>query len=280
MTRKDRLFSFIETTLQAIKFRGVWFGVVFVYHAVRMRFMLKEGPGHYSFLGFTMHFDNKWSAINMWFELFGQNAYYFKTAQATPLIIDGGANIGDTIVYFKSLYPDAKIVAYEPNPKAAALLKKNVGQNNLQNVSIEESALGSKEGVITLEDDSSGIYNGGTTSDQVLLHTETTVEMSHITVPVATLTTNDIVKNAERIDLLKLDIEGAESEVLQSLAEILHKVERIILEYHFVKTISGNSFDKIIAQLSESGFKIGAQGLYRTHENILNHRVFLIQGYK
>lgn len=270
MTRKDRLFSFIETTLQAIKFRGVWFGVVFVYHAVRMRFMLKEGPGHYSFLGFTMHFDNKWSAINMWFELFGQQVYYFESKTNAPVIIDIGANIGDSVLYFKWLYPNSKIIAYEPNPKAFALLQKNIEANNFSNVHVRQAAVGDIDGSVTLEDDNSQVYNTGTVSSI------TNSNSQNVQVAQVSLEHEPLLQQEYTIDFLKLDIEGAEGKVFNSIEKLLLKVSKATLEYHLTTTVDRNSFDAIAGALTSAGFTVRASGFYRYESNDGDANLLLI----
>lgn len=270
MTRRDRLFSFIETTLQAVKFRGVWFGIVFVYHAVRMRFILKDGPGHYTFLGYTMYFDNKWSVINMWFELFGQQVYFFETKVVSPFIVDVGANIGDSVIYFKWLYPQARIIAFEPNPKAFALLEKNIQANSLRDVRAYQVAVGSTESQIILKDDGLDVYNTGTISS-------TKHPTSHnVQVPQIRLSQHIGLREVQNIDLLKLDIEGAEGEAFKDIGSLLPKTDEVVLEYHLTTDVKENSFDIIANALTQNRFLVRASGFYRYVKNLGDVNVLLI----
>ena len=57
-------------------------------------------------------------------EIFSQGIYYFEADNDAPVIIDAGAHIGLATLYFKSLYPDARITAIEPYPRSFELLNK------------------------------------------------------------------------------------------------------------------------------------------------------------
>lgn len=280
MTNKDRFFSFIETIVQAIKFRGLWFGMVFVYHAVRIRFLLKNEASSYAFLGFTIYFDSKWSVVNAWLELFGQNVYLFTTNSQRPLIVDGGANIGDSVIYFKWLYPNATILAYEPNPHAYSLLTKNIKENHFIDIHTVEAALGLKDDLIQLMDDKSGTYNAGTTTQNIVTTADSKIKSDIITVKQLRLSDNKLLRDSDKIDLLKLDIEGAESKVLEDLKDLLFKVENVILEYHLVDDTKDNSCDTIISLLQEAGLKVGIQGVYRDIYNLPSERVSFIYGHR
>ena len=59
-------------------------------------------------------------------ELFGQEIYKFQTDSEIPYILDCGANIGLSVIYFKKLFPNAKIVAFEPDKKIFDYLKFNI----------------------------------------------------------------------------------------------------------------------------------------------------------
>ena len=57
-------------------------------------------------------------------EIFLSNEYYFDTSKSDPKIIDCGANIGMSILFFKKLYPTSSIIAFEPNPYAFQSIRK------------------------------------------------------------------------------------------------------------------------------------------------------------
>ena len=78
-------------------------------------------------------------------EIFSENCYYIGDlpsdfAQGKSMkIIDLGAHIGMTTLYFKRLFPQARLTAYEPIPANFVLLKKNVEENQLGNVKLVEA---------------------------------------------------------------------------------------------------------------------------------------------
>jgi FkbM family methyltransferase len=69
------------------------------------------------------------------------HTYYFETDNPLPFIIDAGAQIGMSTLYFKKQYPGAEIVAIEPNTINFKLLEENIWENQLDNVTTIQAAL-------------------------------------------------------------------------------------------------------------------------------------------
>ena len=67
-----------------------------------------------------------------------------------PEIIDAGAHVGVATIYFKQRFPDAHIVAFEPNPDTYPILEHNIRQNQLRNVEIINAPLAREVGYATL----------------------------------------------------------------------------------------------------------------------------------
>ena len=82
----------------------------------------------------------------MFVDIFIRNAYFFEAKRSDPLIIDAGANIGMATLYFKFLYPKAKIIAFEPFGATFAVLMDNIELNNLKDVRLVNSALSDHAG--------------------------------------------------------------------------------------------------------------------------------------
>ena len=78
-------------------------------------------------------------------EIFVKNEYFFKSNKHKPLILDCGSNIGVSVIYFKFLYPNCHIHAFEPDPETFELLKQNVQKNNLKNVFLHNKAVSNSE---------------------------------------------------------------------------------------------------------------------------------------
>ena len=99
-------------------------------------------------------------------EIFVDGQYKFLTNNSNPVILDCGANVGLSILYFKMFYPHSKIKAYEPNKYILEYLKTNISNNKLHDVEINDKAIWiHNEGVNFSEDqaDSASITNSKST---------------------------------------------------------------------------------------------------------------------
>lgn len=181
-------------------------------------------------------------------EIFGRNDYYVELLGDEPVIVDAGAYIGDTTLYFKQIYPKAKIWALEPYPPSFALLKKNVEENQLADVKMLQVALAPSSGEVTLHADNSG-YNWFTTVSYFQngwdkRQTTTAVKVRGVTLA-------EVVEGP--IDLLKLDIEGMEVDVFKSLVGELGRIKNIIAEVH---PVGGKLPKKVFNVLSQARYRV------------------------
>lgn len=81
-------------------------------------------------------------------EIFLLREYQISTPREAPVIIDCGANIGVSVLYFKRLFPKSVIIAFEPNPMVFQLLKSNVEQNQPKGLELYNYFLSDKEGSV------------------------------------------------------------------------------------------------------------------------------------
>ncbi|EKD85576.1 MAG: methyltransferase FkbM family [uncultured bacterium] len=275
MDLKNRTFSFIEMFVQCVKYRGFFAGLKISYHYIFCRFfpsLVKNKT--YKFLGYKMKLANIEKFAHILFELFGINVYYFKSLKKNPVIIDIGANIGDSILYFKWLYPDSKIYAFEPLPIAYQLLQKNIINNHLKNVYAFNVGLGSNEKKIKIYSDLEGTSGSSTINKKA--SGSQLKNSKYQDVKIVKISNLKEIKALNKINLIKIDIEGAEADLLDDLKNILPKTDRVIFEYHVVPNISENSFDKIVKILRESQFSLSFSGFYRFTNNESNPFAFLI----
>jgi len=147
---------------------------------------------------------------------------YFKLDKG--VFIDVGANIGKySIILGKKLNDTGKVLAFEPMPEIFKILKKNIDLNNLQNIIPIEIALGDEEGYIEFYLDKENVGGGG--------HSLVKKTENKIKVQVKKL--DNILKNLKikNVDLIKIDVEGAEADVLKGAEKTLKKYHpRIIFE--------------------------------------------------
>ncbi|HEY4415311.1 MAG TPA: FkbM family methyltransferase [Verrucomicrobiae bacterium] len=150
---------------------------------------------------------------------------YEFTLPITPaVIIDAGANIGFASVYFANKYPDARIIALEPDPSNFKLLQMNTvayPQIKALNMALWNeskpinlfSPQGGHSGFRTLEKSDDSLQHYGKTD---------------------AITIDDLLQQykLDFIDILKMDIEGAEREVFQSSANWINQVKVFMVELH------------------------------------------------
>ena len=74
-------------------------------------------------------------------EIFGKNIYEFKTNNPKPIILDCGANMGLSILFFSKKYPNAEIIAFEPDETVLPFLEKNIISQNIKNVELCKKAV-------------------------------------------------------------------------------------------------------------------------------------------
>lgn len=74
-------------------------------------------------------------------ELFQLEMYKFKASRPNPFIIDCGANLGMSVIYFKQLYPDASIIAFEADDYIFSFLEKNVESFGYEDVELINKAV-------------------------------------------------------------------------------------------------------------------------------------------
>ncbi len=175
-------------------------------------------------------------------EIFETEIYKFQTQDEIPYIIDCGANFGLSILYFKKLYPNAKIIAFEPDKKIFETLKKNIQYfPNHEDIEIHETA-------VWTEDSQLKFYADGSLAGSIVTdYSERNL--------VEIIEAVDLKKYLTRkISFLKIDIEGAENKVIFDIAPHLHFVDKLFLEFHGLKNERQN-LDKILSLLTSCGFE-------------------------
>ena len=154
-------------------------------------------------------------------------------------IVDCGANIGLSTLYFKNIYPNAFISAIEPEDSNFQLLKKNT--QKYSSIDCIKAGIWNKNAILKIVDENN-FGNWGFLCKEVGTESEDTIKAISI---------KDIMLkyNKTEIDLLKIDIEGAELELFSSgYEDWLPKTKVIIIELHdwFRKGCSNSFFSALI----------------------------------
>ena len=145
---------------------------------------------------------------------------YLGYADDPSVIVDLGANIGVSVLWFAIAHPRARIFAVEPDPRAYSLLRSNVAQ--FDRVTIRHAAVAGRDGEITL-------FTGAETWTSSVMETEAGMEPTPV--PARALDGLLAEWGLDHVDLLKIDIEGAEHDVL-SASDVLDSVDVVVGEYH------------------------------------------------
>ena len=205
---------------------GVRFALDYLRFAARCaRSWGHTGPGRVKLVGLDIAYPNQSHALFLVHEVFVQAVYAFRSGSAAPFIIDCGANVGFTTLFFTKLFPGARIVAVEPEPGTAAWLRGNVeGNAAAGGVRIVEAAVAGREGTVTLfapETDPGSMTSS--TREEWTAGAGTEVRAIRL---------SSLIDAP--VDFLKLDVEGAEYEVLRELVATgaIARVRETTIEYH------------------------------------------------
>lgn len=151
-------------------------------------------------------------------EIFVERIYAFPFAGGAPRILDLGANIGLSALFFKQLYPQAAITALEADPDIFRYLEQNVHGNGFRDVELVNRAAWCEEGTVSFHHEGA---DGGFVAPA---GAEDARRVEAVDVAV--------LLRQRQFDFLKMDIEGAEEFVLPACVDSLANVGRIFVEYH------------------------------------------------
>ena len=157
----------------------------------------------------------------------GKAEYYLPPKLQPEVMLDIGSNIGASILFFHEQFPAARIYGFEPNPETFRVLKKNVG--SLPSVEVFNYGLGAADATIAVPFDGadfSRFMSKDKTAEWSGPLSPTSCQIKHA---------GDVVGNLglTKVDLIKIDCEGAEYDVLTSLPlDLLRQCKWIVGEMH------------------------------------------------
>jgi len=169
-------------------------------------------------------------------------------------VVDIGAHIGYfTIIFSKLVGGGGKVYAFEPEPYNYKLLVKNIELNNLSNSNIvlECCALSDKKGVVKLFLDKSNLGNVSMAKGNI-----PTVDLGK-EVEVETVTLDDYLQD-QKVDFIKMDIQGAEGLVIDGAKEVFTKNKlKLLIEFcpYNLRNLGTDPLG-LLKQLESWGFKL------------------------
>lgn len=173
--------------------------------------------------------------------------FYFQP----KMVIDVGAHIGTFTIYIKRSAPRAQVIAIEPHPYSRKLLKHNIRLNNLSNIVVVPYAMSSSRGHTTFYQ-WLGWREASTTKLEFamsLVRHDKGVLQSY---KVPTLTLDSLTENIPMVDLIKIDVEGAEFDVLKGGIKTLRKTRELVIAAYHTPTEA----DEVEAFLRKHGFVV------------------------
>lgn len=195
----------------------------------------------HKFPNFVLNYIRPYEVIKTYKEIFGEDIYKFNAPNKTGVILDCGANIGISTLYFALNNPSSTIHAFEPDKSIYAILNKNITDNNLSNVVLYNDAIWTAHCELSFS-------NKGSEASQI-----DTTGISDTKVNAIRFA--DYLSKFEKIDFVKMDIEGAEYEVIKDCANQLHKIENLFLEYHGTSSET-EKLNTLLDIVNKAGFKV------------------------
>jgi FkbM family methyltransferase len=177
-----------------------------------------------------------------WHDIFVKRTLAFTNAMASPRILDCGANVGLASLFFRRAYPQARITAFEADPALHAILSANLRANGASDIESRHAALWTSTGTLTFHCEGSDSGMIGSLPGAV--------DAPSMQVP--SLRLRDVLDEGP-IDLLKLDIEGAEDPVLADCEPVLHRVKALVMDLHEFDPALRQT-PRVLALLARAGF--------------------------
>lgn len=196
-------------------------------------------------------------------EIFADETYRFDCDSEEPYILDCGANIGLSIIYFKQLYPKAHIVAFEPDPVIFGALEANITTFSLSDVVLHRKAVWTHTAEVPF--DSNGALGGHIA--------ETSTPAQDVNCQYSVTSTSLLPFLQRTVDFLKMDIEGAEVAVLKECSSALSRVRHLFVEYHSTPN-EPQRLDELLHVLRNAEFRVSIKEAWDNIKHPYCHRTF------
>ncbi len=195
-------------------------------------------------LGSEFHGVDGRSFYHSFREIFVDRIYEFATDAAAPRIVDAGSNIGLSLLFFKDRYPDCQLTGFEPDPNVFQVVQRNMESFQQGDVELIQKAVWTEETVLTFQSE-------GADAGHLKSHPD---DSSLISVEACSL--RPFLQ--QPVEFLKMDIEGAEIDVLLDCADDLPRVANLFVEYHSFAN-QPQRLHELVAVLAAAGFRYQIQ---------------------
>ena len=227
----------------------------------RLKKMSRFMPTSTHVLDFEIQLIDAESFVGQYQEIFQKQIYKFSTQTQQPYVIDCGANIGLSLIYLKRLYPTSRIIAFEPDIRIFTILEENIKHAHIHDVELCNYAVWNS--VTMLEFTVDGAAGG-----RVVQLESNSYEKDRY--QVKTVRLRDYLQ--QPIDFLKLDIEGAETSVLQDCQDLMKNIQNLFVEYHsFVS--QPQTLHIIVNILQQAGFRLHIEAARKLPSPLYNRKI-------
>jgi len=199
---------------------------------------------------------------------FHSDSFYDQAAllrgREVKVVVDGGALDGGSALHYASLFPQASVYSFEPFPESFANVQRAVAQHS--RIKAVNLALAERVGPRTFHANRDGATNSllpNAPDITKYLPTEWVAPTGSVTVQCTTLDTFAAEQKIEKIDLLKLDVQGGELLVMAGADDLLrrHAIELIYTEVNYAETYAGAArYYDLFSHLEARGYRL--YGLY------------------
>jgi FkbM family methyltransferase len=214
---------------------------------------LRESGGTSRALHLKLRSDLAPASMDTFLEIFRDQAHALLPGfrgEEGGTVVDLGANEGYYTIMMKLLNPALRILAAEPLGENAALFRGNLGANEIDGVTLLETAVTDRDGSVTLE---TLPHVGTVASTNILAFPRPWIraeELERRRVPTMTLGALLETGEVEEGEILKIDVEGSEARILSCGSTVLRRFRRVVVECH-----GSESRAEVRRLLESAGFK-------------------------
>lgn len=255
----DKSYSFLRFIINKLEGRRICDKPIGTFWLVKViyKFLFKILPDTIDFQGYKILLDPYDSILNLELLKYGTSYEQFEAKlfeeyiREGDVVLDIGAHVGYyTFIAAKKAGDFGKVYAFEPDPNNFTLLKKNVELNGFKNVVLINKAVSNQNEEITLylSDNDRGSHSTYKRQDS----------KGHITVK-AIMGDEFFKNNDTRVDVIKMDIEGAEPAAIAGMSHLITKNKNITLFtelYPSLLVSAGSNTEQYLSTLKKHGFRL------------------------
>lgn len=225
----------------------------FIFLVIKFSGRKRNDPFHMKFKGRKIKVIDALSFVWQYWDIFTEEFYCFDAKTDRPVILDVGSNIGMSIIYFRLKYPGSVVYGFEPDPTAFEALSEN-----MKSFGFPEDSVLINRAAAWIDNNGTGLNLSGADASYIA----SGESLTSGSVKVETIRLKEIIEKQERIDFLKMDIEGAEIPVIEDCSASLNKIDHLFIEYH---SFPGHvqDLDKLLSIIKSSGFRIQVNSPFR-----------------